>query len=136
MKIFIDTAPFIYMAEAHPVYAERTKKFIASAFANQDGLLTSVISLMEFSVKPERDHKTKSIAKLCSTWNRLNVQMLSIDESIAQKAAKLRAQDPALKRLDALQISAALLHGCQQFLTNDIPLQKIEEIEVVLIEQL
>ncbi len=136
MKIFIDTAPFIYMAEAHPVYAERTKKFIASAFANQDGLLTSVISLMEFSVKPERDHKTKSIAKLRSTWNRLNVQMLSIDESIAQKAAKLRAQYPALKGLDALQISAALLHGCQQFLTNDIPLQKIEEIEVVLIEQL
>ena len=124
------------MAEAHPVYAERAKKFIASAFANQDGLLTSVISLMEFSVKPERDHKTQSIAKLRSTWNRLNVQMLSIDESIAQKAAKLRAQYPALKGLDALQISAALLHGCQQFLTNDIPLQKIEEIEVVLIEQL
>ncbi len=108
MKIFIDTAPFIYMAEAHPVYAEKTKKFIASAFANQDGLLTSVISLMEFSVKPERDHKTKSIAKLRSTWNRLNVQMLSIDESIAQKAAKLRAQYPALKGLDALQISAGL----------------------------
>ncbi|HMO40421.1 MAG TPA: PIN domain-containing protein [Saprospiraceae bacterium] len=136
MKIFIDTAPFIYMAEAHPVYAERTKKFIAFAFANQDSLLTSVISLMEFSVKPERDHKTKSIAKLRSTWNRLNVQMLSIDESIAQKAAKLRAKYPALKGLDSLQISAALLHGCQQFLTNDIPLQKIEEIEVILIEQL
>ncbi|MBK7869913.1 MAG: hypothetical protein IPJ74_04090 [Saprospiraceae bacterium] len=55
MKVFIDTAPFIYMAEEHPVYAERTKKFIAAAFANQDSLITSIITLMEFSVKPERD---------------------------------------------------------------------------------
>ncbi|MDX1939312.1 MAG: PIN domain-containing protein [Saprospiraceae bacterium] len=136
MKVFIDTAPFIYMAEEHPVYAERTKKFIAAAFANQDSLITSIITLMEFSVKPERDHKTESIEKLRSTWNRLNVQLLNIDEPIAQQAAKLRAKYPALKGLDALQISAALLHDCRQFLTNDIPLQKIEEIEVVLIEKL
>lgn len=136
MKVFIDTAPFIYMAEEHPVYAERTKKFIAAAFANQDSLITSIITLMEFSVKPERDHKTESIEKLRSTWNRLNVQLLNIDEPIAQQAAKLRAKYPTLKGLDALQISAALLHDCQQFLTNDIPLQKIEEIEVLLIEKL
>jgi len=136
MKIFIDTAPFIYMAEDHPTYANRTKKFIASAFADQNSLLTSVISLMEFSVKPERDNKTESIAKLRITWNRLNVQLLNIDEQIAQQAAMLRAKYPALKGLDALQISAALVHDCQQFLTNDMPLRKIAEIEVVLIEKL
>ncbi len=136
MKIFIDTAPFIYLAEEHPIYAEKTKKFIATAFADQNSLLTSVITLMEFSVKPERDHKTESITKLRSTWNRLHLQLLNIDEPIALLAAKLRAKYPALKGLDALQISTALLHDCQQFLTNDIPLQKIEEIEVVVIEKL
>lgn len=136
MKIFIDTAPFIYLAEEHPIYAEKTKKFIATAFADQNSLLTSVITLMEFSVKPERDNKTESIAKLRTTWNRLSVQQLIINEQIAQQAATLRAKYPALKGLDALQISAALVHDCQQFLTNDIPLQKIEEIEVILIEKL
>ncbi len=136
MKIFIDTAPFIYLAEEHPIYADRIKKFIATAFADRHDLLTSVITLMEFSVKPERDNKTESISKLRTTWNRLNIQLLNVDEQIAQQAATLRAKYPALKGLDALQVSAALVHECQQFLTNDIPLQKIEEIEVILIEKL
>lgn len=136
MKIFIDTAPFIYLAEEHPVYAARTKKFLATAFANPDKLLTSVITLMEFSVKPEREGQTMAIQKLRHTWNRLNVELLIIDESIAQEAAKLRAKYASLKGLDALQLSAALLHGCQQFFTNDLPLKKITEMEMILVEDL
>ncbi len=136
MKIFIDTAPFIYLAEEHPIYAKRTKKFLANAFANPDKLLTSVITLMEFSVKPEREGQTIAIQKLHNTWNRLNIELLVIDEAIAQEAARLRAKYLSLKGLDALQLSAALLHGCQQFFTNDLPLKNITEMKVILVKDL
>ena len=136
MKVFVDTAPFIYLAENHPNYAEKTKKYIAAAFANQDTLFTSVISLMEFSIKPEKEGNPASIIKLKRLWKRLNFEILIIDEEIAEKAAKLRAKYTFLKGLDALQIASALQHGCNQFLTNDIPLKKIIEIQVVLIADL
>lgn len=43
MKIFIDTAPFIYLIEDHPVFAAKVNQIITQAVVNNDSLVTSVI---------------------------------------------------------------------------------------------
>ena len=34
MKILVDTAPFIYLIENHPIFAEKVKNAITSAIVN------------------------------------------------------------------------------------------------------
>ncbi|MCB9282668.1 MAG: hypothetical protein H6563_01225 [Lewinellaceae bacterium] len=54
MKTFIDTSPFIYLVGNHPEFADQVRAFILQAVSNNDELVTSVITLMEFGVMPER----------------------------------------------------------------------------------
>lgn len=53
------------------------------------------------------------------------VTTLPIEREIFQKAAQLRADFPALKTPDALHLSTALYHNCDEFWTNDNRLNKI-----------
>jgi predicted nucleic acid-binding protein len=52
MKTFIDTSPFIYLVEKHPEFADKVRSFILEAVNQNDELVTSVITLMEFGVMP------------------------------------------------------------------------------------
>lgn len=64
MKIFIDTAPFIYLIEEHPEFAEKVKKYFIDRFKSGDEFLTSVVTISEFSVKPNRDKRLELIVQL------------------------------------------------------------------------
>ncbi|MCR5061201.1 MAG: PIN domain-containing protein [Saccharofermentans sp.] len=55
---------------------------------------------------------------------------------IADKAAQIRARYTSFKAMDALQLAAAVLSGCDCFLTNDKQLQQFDEIEVQLVSDL
>lgn len=57
MKIFIDTAPFIYLIEKHPGYAVPLKKYVTELYVDGYEMITSVITYSEYGVKPQRDHK-------------------------------------------------------------------------------
>ena len=61
--------------------------------------------------------------------------LASLDEQSAQHAAKLRVQYN-LGLLDALQLGAALVAGCDAFLTNDAIFHRITEIKVIIIDDL
>lgn len=52
MKTFIDTSPFIYLIENNPHFVNQVKDFIIDAVNNNDELITSVITVMEFGVAP------------------------------------------------------------------------------------
>lgn len=50
---------------------------------------------------------------------------LTMPSEIFQTATQLRADFPSLKTPDALHISTALFHDCDEFWTNDNRLDKI-----------
>lgn len=62
-------------------------------------------------------------------------EVTSIDTIIAERAAALRARY-SLRTPDALQIAAALISGCQAFLTNDAKLDRVVELRVLVLETL
>ena len=136
MKIFVDTAPFIYLLENHPEFAQKVKRIIASAIANGDSLLTSVITYMEFGVKPEQENRQELIQKFDELLDRLSIDILVVDKEAGRRAYQLRAKYKFLKGMDALQVALSLKENCSLFLTNDKNLKKIAEIDVRTIDDL
>jgi predicted nucleic acid-binding protein len=136
MKIFIDTAPFIYLIEEHPEFAEKVKAYFIERFKSGDEFVTSVVTLSEFSVKPNRDQRLELIVQLQHFIEHTGIDVLSISLHHAELAAKLRGKYQSLKGMDAFQVAVALDEGCAKFLTNDKQLAKLDELEAVLIADL
>ncbi len=130
MKIFVDTAPFIYLIEENPEYVYQVQDFFRTTSANNDILITSVITLSEFGVGPEKMGLPDVISKFENFLTKLDIQILDIDKEIAVKSYQLRAKYTFLKGMDALQIATAIVNGCQEFLTNDKKLVSIEGIKI------
>lgn len=135
MKIFIDPAPPIYILEGHPKFAEKAINLFSESLVQGGSFVTSVITILEFGVKPERESRQDVIQKFHELLNRLNTKIEDIDQEIATKAYQLRAKYQFLKGMDSIQIATALVSNCKEFITNDKKLKKIEEISVILIEE-
>lgn len=93
----------------------------------------STVTCMEYLVLPYRAKDQIAIQSLWDFVAACNIQVVSIGKDIAVTAAKIRAEHPHLKAMDALQISAAQLHGCRQFLTNDKQLKQIPTLNCIVI---
>lgn len=135
MKIFVDTAPFIYLIENHPIFAEKVKNAITSAIVNGDTLVTSVITYMEFGVKPEQENRREVIERFEELLSRLNIKILVVDKEAGKKGYQMRAKYKFLKGMDALQVGISIKENCSVFLTNDKRLKKIAEIDVRTIDE-
>ncbi len=135
-RLGLDTAPIIYYIEAHPRYEAQVEHiFDLIAGANLTGV-TSAITLTEVLVQPLLHNNTQ----LQQEYRDLllhsdHFEVTSIDTIIAERAADLRARY-GLRTPDALQIAAALISGCQAFLTNDTKLGRVVELRVLVLENL
>lgn len=65
-----------------------------------------------------------------------DIEVVEINQEIAQKAAKIRAEYKGFKAMDALQLAAACLSKCDLFLTNDKQLKQFKDIECLTIDEL
>ena len=61
--------------------------------------------------------------------------MIALDARMAEIAADLRARY-RLRTPDALQIAAALVTGCEAFLTNDAALRRVTDLQVLVLDEL
>ena len=68
--------------------------------------------------------------------NTLGVSVTEINIDIAKKAAKIRAEYKMFKSMDALQLAAATLTGCDLFLTNDKQLKQFADIRCITVDEL
>jgi len=135
-SLFVDSVAFIYLVENHPQYYARVTAFISQEIAREIQLITSVISVSEFCVKPYRENDSTILSDFKENLEKLSVKVLDINLKIAEHSSRLRAQYKFLKTADALQIAASLSFNCKRFLTNDLRLKSVNEIEVILIQEL
>ncbi|MEL6536134.1 MAG: PIN domain-containing protein [Bacteroidota bacterium] len=131
--MFLDTSVFIYYLEDHPVYATRVEERLNDAIEEGITLVTSVITLMEFSVQPNKLGKAGLIRDFHFLLKSLGILLQDIDIEIAGIAGFLRAKYPSLKSMDGLQIATAIHSDCRFFLTNDKRLSSITEIGIQLL---
>ena len=134
-RIFLDTAPIIYLVERKPVYCEKTAAFLS---ANPDAdYLTSVISVTEYFPYPLRQENREELIRAFDRFiEEAAVEIIGIDRTIAMEAARIRAKYPFFKTMDSLQLAAALSCGCDLFLTNDKQLRQFDELPCLTLEDI
>ncbi len=133
-KVCIDTAPFIYFIEKHEKYLPVLKPFFTEISSGNIEAITSTITLLEVLVHPLRTGNTSLAEKyreiLLYSEGLTTFEVLN---DISEKASELRAKW-AIKTPDAIQIASAIIHGANNFLTNDPVLQKIDSIQVLVLD--
>lgn len=134
-KVYIDTAPFIYFIDESEVYAEIMERIFSELLNNNVLLVTSVITCEEFLVYPYRVNNQEKIDVFFEFIEECGIQVINIDLYIAKKAAMLRSKYKDIKGMDALQLSTAIVLGCDLFLTNDKQLRQIKEINIITLDE-
>ena len=129
----LDTSILIYHFEAHPLYSPLTDELLSGVEAGRWKAVTSVIALMEISVRPIQS-KHQNVARQVEALlaNFPHLEIVEIDRSVSRMAARLWAEFH-LRPPDALQAAACLQGGCQTFITNDRRLEKLCPILGIMI---
>lgn len=133
-KVCIDTAPFIYFIEKHEKYLTVLKPFFTEISSGNIEAMTSTVTLLEVLVHPIRTGNKVLAEKYREIL--LYSDGLTIFEvlnDISEKAAELRAYY-SIKTPDAIQLATAIIHGANNFLTNDPALQKIDAVKVIVLD--
>lgn len=134
--ICLDTAPAIYYVEDHPDYIDLLDSLFEMLDNGECSIVTSVITLLEGLVRPIRTNNAESIRKWYDfLYTTENFTTVEITPEIAEEAARLRAFHN-IKTPDAIQVATAISLGASAFLTNDIQLASIPDIQVLVLKSL
>jgi predicted nucleic acid-binding protein len=132
--IGLDTNPFIYLFEQHPIYFPLVETIFNHLKRSGVRGVTSMITLIEVCVQPQRDRRMDLVKRYeRALLNSRQVQMLSINPALARRAIEMRVKYE-LRVPDALQVGAALEAGATLFVTNDRRLKKITELPLLILE--
>lgn len=128
-RLFLDTSPVVYYVEENSQYLPLVDRVFERIDAGTLPAATSAITLVESLVMPIRRGQAglqDDFIELMTASD--NLRFVPIDQDIARRAADLRARYN-LTLGDALQFGAALSADCDAFLTNDIRLKRVSEID-------
>ncbi len=134
MVLGIDTPVFIYAFEDSPRFGNAAIAVLKAVETGKVSGVTSVLTLLELAVRPLRlglpdvadDYEVR-----ITQFPNLAVEVIGLEA--AHKAAELRARH-GISPADALQIGTCLCAGATGFLTNDLRLRRLPEIEVLTLD--
>jgi len=131
----VDTAVFIYFIEEHPDFLPLVAPLFEETARGKRELVTSAVTLLEVLVVPYRAGDLALAERYEGLLTRSRgLRMVELDRAQLRAAAQLRARY-RVRTPDALQLTAALSHGCTAFLTNDRELPAISGIRVVQLRE-
>ena len=128
-KSFFDTSIFIYALEDNLAAA---KNLFQQALID-GSLMTSTITLMEYATGCFKYGKIERLNKFRYFLKSLMFEVVSINDSVAIEAAKIRSKYQFFKQMDALQLAAAVVSEADVFYTNDKQLSQFKELSVALL---
>jgi len=135
-KIALDTNIFIYLIEKNEKYVKHVKKLFDMIEKGRMYAVTSTLLYTEVLAKPfeEENQKVVDLYRVfLSTFPNLIVQ--DVDKSISVMAAKLRAKY-RIRTPDAIFLATGMVNKADAYITNDVRLKKIKEIEVLTIDEI
>jgi predicted nucleic acid-binding protein len=126
--VLVDTAPWIYVLESHPQFADRFVGLFEAAAKGHVLIALSTITLAEVLIGPCKAGQTA----LAKRYEKALLQYRVVDVSapIAALAAQLRAQY-RLKLPDALQLATALDMGATALVTHDRDFSQVSGLDIV-----
>ena len=134
MKIFIDTAPLIYLIEGEDNFAISVEKQLRQWISAEENLSTSTLTLLELLVVPMKQENKHLVQKYRALLHDiLSEPLIPLSEPISEMAAQIRGAT-GFKTPDSIQLATALYSGADIFYTNDKRLSKFSDIKILTIE--
>lgn len=135
-KVGIDTNCFLYVLSDHPRFFQPAKTVFATLEEKNIPLATSVITLIALLYFAEkRGGKKVLIDYQDAVINFPNLDLVSVNVEIAQKAAQLRVKYK-ITTPDAIQLATAIISNCSFFISNDKTLLRCQkEISILLLKK-
>jgi len=127
--VMVDTAPFIYVLESHPQFADQFLGLFEAAAKGNLIVSLSTITLAEVLTGPFKAGQTALAKRYEKSLSHYNV--VPVTTSIAALAAQLRAQY-RLKLPDAIQLATALDIGAVAFVTHDRDFSQVTGVEILM----
>lgn len=120
MRIYLDTAPIIYIVEQVLPYRDALdKRLVGSGIV----LVTSDMSRLECRVKPLRDNNVSLLADYDIFFQNAIQETVLLSKDVIDRATEIRATY-GFSTPDAIHLAAATIAKCDSFLTNDLILKK------------
>jgi predicted nucleic acid-binding protein len=136
LRLAVETAPYIYYVENHPVYADKVDAILQIVESRPIEIKTSVIALTETLMKPIQANDQGLIDTYLELFNDTDyISLVPITPALAEQAAKIRARYN-LRTPNALHITSAITSRCEAFLTNDLTLKRVTELQVLVLDEL
>ncbi len=130
--VVVDTAPFIYVLESHPQWADQFVGLFEAAAKGNLTIALSTITLAEVLTGPFKAGQTalaKRYEKALSQY-----EVISVSPAIAALAAQLRARY-RLKLPDAIQLASALDIGAAALVTHDRDFSQVSGMVILTGDQ-
>jgi predicted nucleic acid-binding protein len=126
--VVVDTAPFIYVFESHPEFADKFTGVFEAAADGKLSIALSTITLAEVLTGPLRAGQ----AALARRYEKVlsGFTIVPVTASIASSAAQLRAQY-RLKLPDAIQLATALETGATALVTHDRDFSRVTGLPIL-----
>ena len=135
-RIGLDTNVFIYFLEGHPRYGAWCATLFDMIERGQNPAVTSTVTILELLVQPYRDQKedlAQKIFALTSTYPK--IEWVPLTMNLSDRAAELCARY-RLSTPDAIQLATAISHHAACFYRNDRGLQRVRDIECIIVDDL
>jgi predicted nucleic acid-binding protein len=126
--VMVDTAPFIYVLESHPQFADQFVGLFEAAAAGDLTIALSTITLAEVLTGPFKAGQTALAKRFEKALSQYNV--IPVSTPIAVLAAQLRVQY-RLKLPDAIQLATGLDIGAAAFVTHDRDFSQVTGVEIL-----
>lgn len=126
--VMVDTAPFIYVLESHPQWADQFVGLFEAAAKGDLTIALSTITLAEVLTGPFKAGQTalaKRYEKALSQY-----KVIAVSAAIAALAAQLRARY-RLKLPDAIQLASALDIGAAALVTHDRDFSQVSGMPIL-----
>jgi predicted nucleic acid-binding protein len=127
--VFLDTNIVIYLIENPPVFGPRAAAHLTALRTALHAFAVSDLVRLECRVQPMRRADHRLLGQYDAFFASPEVQVLPLTAAVCDRATLLRATHN-FQTPDALQLAAAVVHGCDRFLTNDNRLSACTDIAV------
>jgi predicted nucleic acid-binding protein len=119
-KVYLDSCFVIYLIETVEPFSYLARSFLSKNITSN--FCVSPLVRMEVLVYPMRNHN--DMLRQDYEDFLAELEMLPITDTVFERALQLRVAH-GLKTPDALHLATAMVHGCQEFWTNDDRLSKV-----------
>lgn len=135
-RIYIDTSPFIYLVEKHRHYFTKVFRVFELIESTPLQVVTSAITITELIVQPLRSGNTDLAQEYHDVLVSNNqCSLVSVTKDIAITAGAIRARY-AFRTPDAIHAATAIKSGCDTILTNDRDFRRLQDINVLVLDEL